>query len=126
MPDGGDKSSGRRNFCSCWWDLPAMPIHTAGLGLTGTDNTNADQAVRAVWIQLAQRFNVPIRCVHFTASTKLCEHNDTIRAIAGGPFNPEQRNLLPHSAFSSFGSRYKQPKLEEGFQDVVPVDFQVG
>ncbi|KAL9009840.1 MAG: hypothetical protein Q9173_005166 [Seirophora scorigena] len=90
------------------------------------DNTNADQAVRAVWIQLAQRFNVPIRCMHFTASTKLCEHNDTIRAIAGGPFNPEQRNLLPHSAFSSFASRYKQPKVEEGFQDVVPVEFQVG
>ncbi|KAL8983218.1 MAG: hypothetical protein Q9177_005038, partial [Variospora cf. flavescens] len=89
------------------------------------DNTNADQDVRAVWVQLAQRFKVPIRCVHFTASTKLCEHNDTVRAIAGGQFNPEKRTILPHSAFSSFASRYKRPKMEEGFQDIVPVDFQV-
>ncbi|KAL8650510.1 MAG: hypothetical protein Q9210_003785 [Variospora velana] len=88
------------------------------------DNTNADPDVRAVWVQLARRFKVPIRCVHFTASTKLCEHNDTVRAIAGGQFNPEKRTILPHSAFSSFASRYKQPKMEEGFQDIVPVDFQ--
>ena len=91
----------------------------------GKDNTNADQETRAVWVQLAQKFTVPIRCVHFTASSKLCEHNDTVRAIAGGYFNPEKRTILPHSAFSSFASRFKQPKVEEGFQDVVPVEFQV-
>ncbi|KAI4172241.1 MAG: hypothetical protein LQ343_003676 [Gyalolechia ehrenbergii] len=74
---------------------------------------------------LAQKFNVPIRCVHFTASSKLCEHNDTVRAIAGGEFNPDKRSILPHSAFASFASRFKQPKAEEGFQDLVPVEFQV-
>ncbi|KAL8930154.1 MAG: hypothetical protein Q9208_000771 [Pyrenodesmia sp. 3 TL-2023] len=94
------------------------------------DNTNADREVRAVWIQLARKFQVPIRCVHFTASTRLCQHNDTVRAIAGGaiagePFNPEKRAILPHSAFSSFASRFKQPKVDEGFQDVVPLQFQV-
>ncbi|KAI4288359.1 MAG: hypothetical protein L6R35_002375 [Caloplaca aegaea] len=97
---------------------------TFNVRLDRIHNTNADQDVRAVWVQLAQRFKVPIRCVHFTASTKLCEHNDTVRAIAGGQFNPEKRTILPHSAFSSFASRYKRPKMEEGFQDIVPVDFQ--
>lgn len=89
------------------------------------DNTNANREVRAVWVQLAQKFQVPIRCVHFTASTRLCEHNDTVRAIAGAAFNPEKRAILPHSAFSSFASRFKPPKVEEGFQDVIPVQFQV-
>ncbi|KAL8935191.1 MAG: hypothetical protein Q9216_005547 [Gyalolechia sp. 2 TL-2023] len=88
-------------------------------------NTNADGETRAAWVQLAQKFNVPIRCVHFTASSKLCEHNDTVRAIAGGDFNPDKRTILPHSAFSSFASRFKQPKTEEGFQDLVAVEFQV-
>lgn len=88
------------------------------------DNTNADRETRAVWIELAHKFNVPIRCVHFTASFKLCEHNDTVRAIAGGEFNPDKRTILPHSAFSSFASRFKQPNVEEGFQDLVPVEFQ--
>ncbi|KAL8727639.1 MAG: hypothetical protein Q9181_005634 [Wetmoreana brouardii] len=88
------------------------------------DNTNADGETRAVWIQLARKFNVPIRCVYFTAPPRLCEHNDTVRAIAGEKFNPEKRMILPHSAFSSFASRFKQPKEDEGFQDVVRVDFQ--
>lgn len=47
------------------------------------DNTNADKDTRALWIKLATKLNVPIRLVHFTASAKLCEHNDTVRALTG-------------------------------------------
>ena len=93
--------------------------------MTIIDNTNADRETRAVWVELAQKYRVPIRCVHFTAPNKLCEHNDTVRAIAGEKYNPENRAILPHSAFSSFASRFKRPKAEEGFQDVIQVDFQV-
>ena len=89
------------------------------------DNTNADPETRAVWVQLAQRFGILIRCVHFTASTKLCEHNDTVRALSTSHFNPEKRTILPHSAFVSFAARFKEPKLNEGFQDIVTVEFQV-
>lgn len=53
--------------------------------LTKPDNTNADPDTRAVWVTLAQKLNVPIRCVLFTASSKLCEHNDTFRALNIGP-----------------------------------------
>ncbi|KAL8948829.1 MAG: hypothetical protein Q9222_005013 [Ikaeria aurantiellina] len=87
------------------------------------DNTNADRETRAIWIQVAQKFKVPIRCVYFTATPKLCQHNDTVRAIAGESFNPDKRTILPHSAFSSFASRFKQPTMEEGFQDVIAVPF---
>lgn len=89
------------------------------------DNTNADVETRAVWIQLAAKLGIPIRCAHFTASTKLCEHNDTVRALAEGMFNPEKRSILPHSAFSSFASRFKEPSLKEGFQDITKIEFQV-
>ena len=93
------------------------------------DNTNADPDARAVWTTLAARYEIPIRCVWFTASAKLCEHNDTVRALAfndaGGKFNPEKRTILPHSAFAGFASRFREPKLAEGFQDIVKVDFQV-
>ena len=47
------------------------------------DNTNADVETRAAWIALARRMKVPVRLVHFTASAKLCEHNDTVRALGG-------------------------------------------
>ena len=89
------------------------------------DNTNANHETRAVWVQLAHRFAVPIRCVYFSAAAKLCQHNDTIRALSVREFNPENRSILPHSAFVGFASRFKEPKVTEGFQDVVKVEFQV-
>lgn len=45
------------------------------------DNTNADIETRAAWIALGRKLKVPVRLVHFTASAKLCEHNDTVRAL---------------------------------------------
>lgn len=88
------------------------------------DNTNADIDVRAHWIKLAESMNVPIRCVLFTSSTKLCEHNDTVRALGGLIMNPERRELLPKMAFTGFASRYREPTLKEGFQDITKVDFR--
>ncbi|RYN56977.1 hypothetical protein AA0118_g7944 [Alternaria tenuissima] len=89
------------------------------------DNTNADPETRAVWITLAQKLKVPIRCVLFTATPKLCEHNDTFRALNIGPeTNRESRTILPQAAFSGFASRYREPKLSEGFVDIIKTNFQ--
>ncbi|CAN9255151.1 unnamed protein product [Alternaria alternata] len=89
------------------------------------DNTNADPETRAVWITLAQKLKVSIRCVLFTATPKLCEHNDTFRALNIGPeTNRESRTILPHAAFSGFASRYREPKLSEGFVDIIKTNFQ--
>lgn len=38
--------------------------------------------------------------------------------------NPESREGLPKMAFSGFTSRYKEPKLGEGFQDITEVEFK--
>ena len=40
--------------------------------------------------------------------------------------NPEKRTLLPKMAFTGFAARYREPKVEEGFQDITKVDFKVG
>ncbi|KAF2142341.1 uncharacterized protein K452DRAFT_227012 [Aplosporella prunicola CBS 121167] len=86
------------------------------------DNTNADPETRAHWIKLAKKHDVPIRCVLFTASPKVCEHNDAVRALSG-EMNPESRIMLPKIAFTSFTSRFREPSLKEGFQDITKVDF---
>ena len=39
--------------------------------------------------------------------------------------NPEHRLLLPKTAFFGFAKRYREPKLAEGFQDIIKVDFEV-
>ncbi|KAF2184429.1 PNK3P-domain-containing protein [Zopfia rhizophila CBS 207.26] len=89
------------------------------------DNTNADPETRSHWTSLAKKLKVPIRCVLFTAPPKVCEHNDIVRALNIGPeTNPENRSILPKLAFTGFASRYREPTLEEGFQDVIKIDFE--
>jgi bifunctional polynucleotide phosphatase/kinase len=38
--------------------------------------------------------------------------------------NPEGREALPRTAFLGYASRFKEPKVKEGFQDIVEVDFK--
>ena len=40
--------------------------------------------------------------------------------------NPEKRVLLPTPAFRSFASRFQTPQIQEGFEEVIDVDFHVG
>ncbi|KAF7523370.1 hypothetical protein G7054_g11790 [Neopestalotiopsis clavispora] len=87
------------------------------------DNTNPDVDGRAEWVALAKKHNVPIRCVWFKTPLELCKHNDTVRAL-NKPMNPEARTVLPQLAFNGFGSRFKEPKAKEGFQDVTEVEFK--
>ncbi|RDW60330.1 putative DNA 3'-phosphatase Tpp1 [Aspergillus mulundensis] len=87
------------------------------------DNTNADQVTRAHWIEVAKEFNVPIRCVYFSASPALCKHNNAVRA-ANTSLNPESRILVPGIAFGDFLKRFQEPTLTEGFQDIIRVDFR--
>lgn len=88
------------------------------------DNTNADIDTRLHWIKLALANSIPVRCVLFTSPAKLCEHNDTVRALGGALMNRENRTLLPRMAFSGFASRYREPAIKEGFEDITRVDFR--
>jgi bifunctional polynucleotide phosphatase/kinase len=78
------------------------------------DNTNADIETRAAWISLGKKLKVPTRLVHFTASTKLCEHNDAVRAFAGDLVGPFCAPLFRRSHFLSVLFRlrpYRSPLL---------------
>ncbi|KAH6986306.1 DNA kinase/phosphatase Pnk1 [Ilyonectria sp. MPI-CAGE-AT-0026] len=87
------------------------------------DNTNADPSTRSLWIDLAKKFGIPIRCVWFSTPLPLCEHNDAVRSM-NSSMNPESRQVLPKLAFNGFASRYKAPHTKEGFQDVVEFHFE--
>lgn len=38
--------------------------------------------------------------------------------------NPESRALVPGIAFGDFARRFREPKVAEGFEDVVRVEFR--
>ncbi|KAL7793815.1 PNK3P domain-containing protein [Trichoderma ceciliae] len=87
------------------------------------DNTNPDPDTRALWIEVARKAGVPIRCLWFSTPVVVCEHNDAVRAN-NATLNPEDREGLPKLAFTKFASRFKEPKEIEGFQDVTEVKFK--
>jgi hypothetical protein len=39
--------------------------------------------------------------------------------------NPESRTMLPKMAFTGFTSRYREPTVDEGFDDITKVNFRV-
>ncbi|SZF03234.1 unnamed protein product [Blumeria hordei] len=88
------------------------------------DNTNASFEVRKRWVELARKNQVPIRCINFTTPTEICKHNDSMRAL-NPTMNPENRMMLPAIAFASFTKRFQSPKMEEGFQDIVEITFNL-
>ncbi|KAI2465793.1 PNK3P-domain-containing protein [Annulohypoxylon bovei var. microspora] len=87
------------------------------------DNTNPDVDGRKEWIEFARKHDVPIRCVWFKVPKALCEHNDVVRAL-NKSMNPETRTALPTLAFNGYFSRFKEPKVREGFQDVIEMEFK--
>jgi bifunctional polynucleotide phosphatase/kinase len=87
------------------------------------DNTNPDTDGRAEWIDFAKKHKVPIRCVWFKTSVELAEHNDAVRAM-NKRMNPEARTVLPKTAFNGYFARFKEPRVTDGFQDVVEVEFK--
>lgn len=107
----------REKCLKCAGDMLSKGISVA------VDNTNADEAVRDIWVKLAAKYNVPVRCVLFTATLRLCEHNDVVRAL-NPSMNPENRSILPSMAFTGWKSRFCKPTLAEGFQDITEVKFE--
>lgn len=73
-------------------------------------------------MELARTHKVPVRCVWFKTSLATCEHNDAARS-QNKLLNPDSREALPRIAFNGFFSRFKEPKVAEGFADVTEVDF---
>ena len=73
----GPLSTPTRSAVRSWWDGRVGRLMLP-------DNTNADAETRAVWINLARKLDCPIRCIVFTASARVCEHNDTFRALHVG------------------------------------------
>lgn len=50
----------------------------------------------------------------------------TLRELPRPQMNPEKRVMLPVAAFRGFVSRFQEPTNEEGFQEILKVDFEVG
>ena len=86
------------------------------------DNTNPDPTTRALWVDLAKKHGVAVRCVWFQTDQAICLHNDAVRS-QNKLLNPDNREALPRIAFNGFFAKFRKPEATEGFSDITEVAF---
>lgn len=83
------------------------------------DNTNPTPDVRARYLDIAKKLKVPARCVYFDIDKPTCFHNNFMRKA-----NSHRKHLskaVPGIPIHSFFKNHIEPKLSEGFEDIVKI-----
>lgn len=75
-----------------------------GVGPTIIDATNLRRRDRKVWLQIAQKFKVPVEAVYFRIPLELALDRNRQRA-----------RVVPEDVIRSMIERQQPPTLEEGF-----------
>jgi len=85
------------------------------------DNVNINKEQRKVYLDLAKKYNVQCRCIHFTTSREICVHNAYYRNfISDGTVKP-----IPTIAFNIINKKYEEPELSEGFYKIEKIPFSI-
>ncbi|KAG5331513.1 PNKP kinase, partial [Acromyrmex charruanus] len=82
------------------------------------DNTNPNKASRERYMEVAKKCNVPIRCFVITTSLEHAKHNNKFRELTD-PSHTPINDIIIHS----YMKNYEPPTLEEGFKEIVEINF---
>ncbi|KAF2113062.1 polynucleotide kinase 3 phosphatase-domain-containing protein [Lophiotrema nucula] len=88
------------------------------------DQRHLDRASRRKWVSFARECSISIFAIHFTTTLDLCLHNDAVRALGSTDIDPKHRRVCPRNDFWDLVGTFQEPTVEEGFLDVVKVDFE--
>ena len=80
------------------------------------DNTNGRPTQRAKVIELAQKYQIPVRGIKVKIPEDLNQHLNTIREIL-------TQKHIPEVAIRTFNKNYVEPSLDEGFVELIETGF---
>ncbi|CAG8789671.1 2778_t:CDS:10, partial [Dentiscutata erythropus] len=83
------------------------------------DSTNPSIQSRKLYIDIAKKHKVPVRCFWFKASEALARHNNMYRHVN----SDIGTQPIPDIAYNVYKSKFSEPKLEEGFQEIKHINF---
>ncbi|XP_041455017.1 bifunctional polynucleotide phosphatase/kinase-like [Lytechinus variegatus] len=110
-----------RDTIGTWQKCVAACSSALGKGQSVViDNTNADIESRKRYIDCAKKANVQCRCFSFTTTIDHARHNEKFRQLT-----PSGKNhaSIADMIFYSFRKNFVAPKKEEGYSEVVQVNF---
>lgn len=81
------------------------------------DNTNPSKKSRKIFIDIAKKYNVQIRCILFITPIEICMHNNIYRNMT------THCDLVPKIAYNIFKKNYEKPSDEEGFVRIEEHEF---
>ncbi|ELU14683.1 hypothetical protein CAPTEDRAFT_176929 [Capitella teleta] len=82
------------------------------------DNTNPDTESRARYLEVAKKAGVPSRCFLMSSSPTHCKHNERFREMTD-----KSHQSINDMILNSYKSKFIAPTLEEGFREIVKVNF---
>lgn len=82
------------------------------------DNTNPDAESRKRFVEIAKKMKVPCRCFKMSASYKQAKHNNAFRELTN-----RNHASINDMVFNMYKSKYQEPTKEEGFEEIVKVNF---
>ncbi|XP_046824557.1 uncharacterized protein F21D5.5 isoform X2 [Vespa crabro] len=82
------------------------------------DNTNPDPASRERYIVVAKKYSIPVRCFLMTTSTEHAKHNNRFRELTDS-----NHVKISDIIINSYMKNYVPPTLEEGFTELVKINF---
>ncbi len=82
------------------------------------DSTNRNMKTRATWVDIAQAYKVPIRCVVIQIDKPLAMHMNMYRSVYGD-------KKIPAVAIHCYYRAFEPPSIGEGFVQVIPWTFQL-
>ncbi|XP_071811636.1 uncharacterized protein F21D5.5-like isoform X1 [Apostichopus japonicus] len=84
------------------------------------DNTNPDVEARKRYIDCAKNAGVACRCFVFNVTQDQARHNEKFRSLTPAGKNHAS---ISDMVFHSYKNKFIEPKLQEGFNEVIRVNF---
>ena len=83
------------------------------------DNTNPSSTTRAEYINIVQKYKVPVRVLFFNTPPDVCKHNNAYRESLG------ERDRVPEIAYRIYQKNFIEPTESEGCREVITIPFKV-
>jgi len=83
------------------------------------DNTNPDRESRSRFLKICAARRIPCRCFYMKSSLSHAQHNNKFRELTD-----EKHTPIPRMVFNVYKSKYQEPSVDEGFAQLVGVNFR--